>query len=76
MFYDAKRIKGNDRWGRGVGGISVAIIKTKSATIVSFLLLALSFSPFLFLRYYDFGASRAQETCLLTLFQANDCKFR
>ena len=42
----------------------VAIIKTKSATIAffsspPFLLLTLSFSPFLFLRYYDFGASRA-----------------
>ena len=32
----------------------VAFIKTKSATIALF-----SFSPFLFLRYYDFGASRA-----------------
>ena len=42
----------------------VAIIKTKSATIAffsspPFLLLALSFSPFLFLRYCDFRASRA-----------------
>ena len=42
----------------------VAIIKTKSTTIAffssaPFLLLVLSFSPFLFLRYYDFGASRA-----------------
>ena len=43
----------------------VAIIKTKSATIafffrsVPFLLLAPAFSPFLFLRYCDFGASRA-----------------
>ena len=43
----------------------VAIIKTKSATIafffrsLPFLLLAPAFSPFLFLRYYDFGASRA-----------------
>ena len=41
-----------------------AIIKTKSATIACFssdpfLLLVLSFSPFLFLRYYNFGASRA-----------------
>ena len=33
----------------------VAIIKTKSATIAFFF----SFSPFFFLRYYDFGASRA-----------------
>ena len=43
----------------------VAIIKTKSATIAffsspPFLLLALCFSPFLFLRYWDFGASRAK----------------
>ena len=43
----------------------VAIIKTESTTIAffsspSFPLLALSFfSPFLFLRYCDFGASRA-----------------
>ena len=42
----------------------VAIIKTKSATIAffsspPFLLLAHSFSPFLFLCYRDFGASRA-----------------
>ena len=42
----------------------VAIIKTNSATITflccpSFLLLTLSFSPFISLRYYDFGASRA-----------------
>ena len=37
----------------------VAIIKTKSATIAFLLLLALSFSHFLFPRYYDFGASRA-----------------
>ena len=58
----------------------VAIVKTKSAIIACFssppfLLLALSFSPFLFLRYYDFGASWAYETCLLTLFHSNDCKF-
>ena len=39
-----------------------------------FLLLSLSFSPFLFLRYHDFGAFRTQETCLLTLFHSNDCK--
>ena len=43
----------------------VAIIKTNSATIAfffsspPFLLLALSFSPFLLLRYCDFGAYRA-----------------
>ena len=45
----------------------VAIIKPKSATIVfffslsspPFLLLALSFSPFFFLRYCDVGASQA-----------------
>ena len=42
----------------------VAIIKTKSATITffsspPFFVFALSFSPFLFLRYSDFGASRA-----------------
>ena len=41
----------------------VAIIKTKSVTIAffsspPFLHLALSLSPFLFLRYYDFEASR------------------
>ena len=58
----------------------VAIIKTKSATIAffsspPFLLLALSFSPFLFLRHCDFGASRAYETCLLTHFHSNDSKF-
>ena len=34
----------------------VAIIKTKSVTIAFFLVPALSFSPFLFLRYCDFGA--------------------
>ena len=42
----------------------VAIIKTKSVTIAffsspAFLLLALSFSPFLFLHYCDLGAYRA-----------------
>ena len=42
----------------------VAIIKTKSATIAffsspPFLLLGLPLSPFLFLRYCDFEASRA-----------------
>ena len=44
----------------------VAIIKTKNATIAffssfspPFLLLALSFSPYLFHRYYYFGVSRA-----------------
>ena len=41
-----------------------AIIKTKIATITffsspPFFVFALSFSPFLFLRYCDFGASRA-----------------
>ena len=41
----------------------VAITKTESTTIAffsspPFFLLALSFSPFLFLRYCDFGASR------------------
>ena len=48
----------------------VAIIKTKSATIAffsssPFFLLALSFSLFLFLHYCDFGAYRAQKTCLI-----------
>ena len=42
----------------------VAIMKTKSASIAfffspPFLLLTLSFSAFLFLRYCDFGAVRA-----------------
>ena len=53
----------------------VAIRKTKSATIAFFVssppffLLALSFSPFLFLRYGDFVAYRAQKNpCLLTPF--------
>ena len=61
------------RWTK-VAISKVAIIKTKSAAIVFFfssplfLLVALFFSfPFVF-RYYDFGASWAQETCLLTLF--------
>ena len=60
----------------------VAIIKTMSATIAffaspPFLLLALSFSPFLFRRYCDFGAYRAQKACLLMPFYSNaDCKFR
>ena len=58
----------------------VAIIKTKSVTIAFFSsppfpLLALSFSPFLLLRYYDFGASRAQETCLLTPFTQMTANF-
>ena len=48
----------------------VAFIKTMSAAIAffspsPFFLLALSFSPFLFLRYCDFGAYRAQKTCLI-----------
>jgi len=48
----------------------VAIIKTSSTTIAffsspPFRLLALSFSPFIFLCYYDCGASQAEETCLL-----------
>ena len=56
-------------------------METKSANIAffpspSFLPLALSFCPLLFLRYYDFGASRACETCLLRLFHSNDCTFR
>ena len=60
----------------------VAIIKkTKKATTAffsspPFLLLALSFSAFLFFRKCDFGAYRAQETCLLTPFYSNDSKFR
>jgi len=58
----------------------VAIMKTKSATIAffsspPFLLLNLSLSPFLFLRYCDFGPSRASETCLLQPFNSNTCKF-
>ena len=60
----------------------VAIIKTKSASIAffsspSFFLPSLPFSPFLFHRYCDFGAYRAQKTPrLLRPFQANDCKVR
>ena len=55
----------------------VAIIKTKSATTAFFsspplFLLALSFSPFIFLPYCDFAAYRAQKTCLLTRFHSND----
>ena len=61
-----------------------AILKTKSATIFFFFfasppfpLLALSFSPFLFFRYCDFGASRAYESCLLMPFYSSAyCKFR
>ena len=40
-----------------------------------FLLLALSFSPLLSLGYCDFGASRAQETCLLTPFTEMNANF-
>ena len=45
-------------------------MKTKSAAIAffspsPFFLLALSFSPFLSLRYCDFGAYRAQKTRLI-----------
>ena len=40
-----------------------------------FHLLALSFSPFLSLGYCDFGASRAQETCLLTPFTQMNANF-
>ena len=60
----------------------VAILKkNKNATIAffsspPFLLLTLSFSTFLFLRYCDFGAFRAYEALLLTPFHSNDCKFR
>ena len=58
-------------------------IKTKSTTIASFLFssfpsLGSFLSPFLFLRYCDFGASRAyhKEACLLTPFHSLDWKFR
>ena len=49
---------------RSIAISKVAIIKTKSATIVfflfsSFFLVALAFSPFFFLLYNDFGTSRA-----------------
>ena len=59
----------------------VAIIKTKSATIVffsspPFFLLALSFFPFLCFRWCDFGAYRALKTCLLKAFHSNGCRFR
>ena len=59
----------------------VAITKTKSVTIAffsspPFRLLAIYFSPVFFLRYRDFGASQAQETCLLTPFHSHNCKFR
>ena len=54
----------------------IAIIKTKSEAIAFFLLLlALSFSPFLFVRLCDFGAYRVQKTCLLTPLLLSDCKF-
>ena len=54
----------NSVFGQNLSPNEVAIIKTRSATIAffsspSFLLLALSFSPFFFLRYCDFEASRA-----------------
>ena len=50
-----------------------AVIKTKSATIAFFLFSSFLppgsfFFPFFFLRYCDFGAYRAQGTCLLTPF--------
>ena len=49
---------------RSIAISKLAIIKTKSATIACFssppfFLLALAFSPFLFLRYSDFGTYRA-----------------
>ena len=64
--------------------LKVSVIKTKSATIAffssssspPFLLLDLCFCPFLFVRYYDFGASLGYENCLLTPFHSNDYKFR
>ena len=58
----------------------VAFIKTMSAAIAffsssPFFLLALSFSPFLSLRFCDFGAYRAQKTCL-NFTQMTACRFR
>ena len=61
------------RWTK-VAISKVAIIKTKSAAIVFFFFSSFPssrsfFFSFTFVfRYYDFGASWAQETCLLTLF--------
>ena len=51
----------------------VAIITTKSTTIAffsfpPFLLLALYFSPFLFLRYWDFGAYQAYQNLRFDAF--------
>ena len=59
----------------------VVIIKVKSATTAFFFFSSFPsprsfFSSFLFLRYHDFGASLAYETCLLTPFHSNDRKFR
>ena len=65
-------------WPKAIS--KVAIIKTKSATITffsspPFFVFALSFSPFLFLRYCDFGASRAYKTRLWMPSQSNDFNF-
>ena len=55
-------------------------VKTESAAIFFFFSSFPSprsfFFSFLFLRYCDFGASRAWESCLLTPFHSNYCKLR
>ena len=56
------------------------MIKTKSATIAFFLFSSFPsplslFYAFLSLGYSDFGASRAQETCLLTSFTQMNANF-
>ena len=58
---DSKTLPPNGPFVSNIFFSKVAIIKAKSATIAffsspPFFLLALSFSPFLFLRYCEFGA--------------------
>ena len=60
---DSKTLPPNGPFVSNIFFSKVAIIKAKSATIAffsspPFFLLALSFSPFLFLRYCEFGACR------------------
>ena len=59
---------------------NVAIIKTTSAIIAffsspPFFLLAVSFSPFFFLRWCNFGAYEAPKNLPLTPFYSTDCTF-
>ena len=69
----------NNFFGQKLSKVAIINLRVQPFLFFSsfpFVLLALSFSPFLFARYCDSRGFWRKKTCLLTLFHLHDCKYR